>query len=156
MHDRTAAVERLKLRRDSDTLDVAEAAWREAVARAEADPAVGIRHAAIAGDPLYRVYVAAIPLQVGCHFHTRGDEDYAVVEGEGVLHWGAVAGYGREFRVHWEPPVPVRAGDRFVIPEGYAHQLRKTGDRDLVILFGCPDAHVDDRADRTLLEDAPD
>ncbi|MCB0358369.1 MAG: cupin domain-containing protein, partial [Bdellovibrionales bacterium] len=105
----------------------------------------------------YRIHVASIERQVGCHVHRRGDEDYAIVSGAGVLHFAAVDGNSLA------PTVPaaawnqleVCAGDSFVIPEGVAHQLRRTGDAPLTILFGCPDSHLDDSIDRTMLPDAP-
>ncbi len=142
----------LKLKSQGDLLGVSAAQWQNALSQAEADPTVGIRHAQVAGDAQRRVHVAAIPQQVGCHFHARGDEDYAVVQGQGTLHWGDVEAGNV---VRWETPVQVSAGDSFTIPEGYAHQLRRRGDGDLVILFACPDSHLDDDVDRTMLPDAP-
>lgn len=143
-----------------DLLGVSAAQWQSALSQAEPDPSVGIRHAVVAGDAQRRVHVAAIPVQVGCHFHAHGDEDYAVVQGSGVLHWGRVdpelLGQGDEGKaVQWQKPEPVQAGDSFVVPEGFAHQLRRRGDGDLTILFACPDSHLDDTVDRTMLADAP-
>lgn len=76
-----------------------------------------------------------------------------MVEGQGILFLGKVED-GRVLTGSWRS-MPVRTGDSFVIPEGYAHQLRKTGEGDLTILFGCPDSHLNDDMDRTLLPDAP-
>lgn len=142
----------LKLKSQGDLLGVSPAQWQGALSSAEADPTVGIRHAQVDGDAQRRVHVAAIPQKVGCHFHAHGDEDYAVVQGLGTLHWGEVK---EQNIVSWEKPVEVKAGDSFTIPEGFAHQLRRRGDGDLVILFACPDSHLDDDVDRTMLADAP-
>jgi mannose-6-phosphate isomerase-like protein (cupin superfamily) len=150
--ERERASEKLRLRSGGESLGVETAAWQAALGSAVPDPVVNIRHAPIAGSAEYRTHVAAIPRQVGCHFHAEGDEDYAVVAGKGTLHWGKVS---KDGRVAWEQPVEVSEGDSFVIPEGYAHQLRKRGDGDLVIVFGCPDSHLDDDKDRTVLPDAP-
>src|SRR5271168_5388699 len=121
----TFAEEKLRLRRDGHSLEIDAVQWREALKGAEADPVVKIRHAAIKGDPSYRFHVAAIPDRVGCHFHAHGDEDYAVVSGEGTLHWGKVTKGRDGFKADWEEPMPVKTGDSFVIPEGDARQLRK-------------------------------
>ncbi|HEY9816315.1 MAG TPA: cupin domain-containing protein [Candidatus Obscuribacterales bacterium] len=146
---------RLEFNEPAHCLKVQEHLWREALAKAVPDPVVGIRHEAIAGDADYRIHVAAIPHQVGCHFHAQGSEVYEVVEGAGRLHFGQVVSAGGAFEVNWETPVDVATGDRFVIPEGYAHQLRKQGEGELTILFACPDSHLDDAVDRTILPDAP-
>jgi len=145
----------LKLENSGNKLNVSEAEWKKALAVAEPDPIVGIRHAEVSGDKHYRIHVAAIPNKVGCHFHKIGDEDYSIVEGCGKLYWGKVIINNEIFNVNWEEPINVNCGDSFVIPESYAHQLCKLGDSDLTILFGCPDTHIDDNADRFILPDAP-
>jgi len=149
--------EKLQINSDNCGLGVPSASWQKALETAKLDTAVNIRHAAIEGNEQYRTHVAAITDQVGCHFHKLEDEDYAVVSGEGTLHWGEVFGNSKEgLRVEWEKPVDVSTGDSFVIPKGYAHQLRKRGEDDaLIIIFGCPDTNIDDKVDRTLLPDAP-
>ena len=149
------AKQKLRLQLNGGSLGVGKAAWEEALNAAVPDPVVHIRHAPIEGTPEYRTHVAAIPSQVGCHFHAHGDEGYAVVSGKGTLHWGKAVKDLKGYHVEWETPVDVSKGDSFVIPEGYAHQLRKRGDGDLVIIFGCPDSHLNDTEDRTLLADAP-
>lgn len=147
--------QKLQLRSDGGSLGVGELMWQSALNTAVPDPVVHIRHAPIEGTSEYRTHVAAIPSQVGCHFHSYGDEDYAVVSGKGTLHWGKAVPDSKGYHVEWEMPVDVSKGDSFVIPEGYAHQLRKRSDGDLVIIFGCPDSHLNDTEDRTLLADAP-
>ena len=150
-----ADISSIEVNHDGLSLGIAESAWREALAKAVPDPIVGIRHAPIKGDTSYRFHVAAIPTQVGCHFHAHGNEDYAVVSGSGTLYWGKPVRGSDGYSVQWGKPVDVTTGDSFVIPEGYAHQLRKRGAGDLVILFACPDSHLDDTKDRTMLPSAP-
>jgi mannose-6-phosphate isomerase-like protein (cupin superfamily) len=145
----------LQLHSDRQSLGVPESVWRSRLKEAQSDFSVGILHAALTGDSNYRLHVASIPSQVGCHFHAIGNEDYAVVSGAGTLHWGKVGKTNDEYQVTWEQPVAVETGDRFIIPEGYAHQLRSRGEENLVIIFGCPDSHLDDTQDRSLLPDAP-
>ena len=129
--------------------------WESALKKAEPDPAVGIRHAALSGDVNYRVHVARIPRQVGCHFHQHGCETYEVVQGKGVLHFGKVSQSDDGTSIEWNSPVEVFTGDCFLIPEGYAHQLQKHGNEELTILFACPDSHINDEEDRYHLEDSP-
>lgn len=148
--------ELLRLNDPSLRLNSPHSDWQSALANAAPDPAVGIRHAAISGDTICRLHVAAIPRQVGCHFHKIGDEIYEVVQGQGILHFGKVTPNGSSYTVAWQTPLNVSTGDCFVIPEGYAHQLQKCGSTDLTILFACPDAHLDDEGDRYLLLDSPD
>jgi mannose-6-phosphate isomerase-like protein (cupin superfamily) len=149
------AKQKLHLKSEGGSLGIDQTVWQAALDKAVPDPVVHIRHAPVGGTSEYRIHVAAIPLQVGCHFHARGNEDYAVVSGEGTLYWGKAVQDSKVYRVDWETPVDVGKDDSFVIPEGYAHQLRKRGVGDLVILFGCPDSHLNDDEDRTLLADAP-
>lgn len=148
--------DKLKLQSDHGSLGVARSAWKAALGWALPDPIVGIRHAVVDGDAQHRNHVAAISDRVGCHFHAHGNESYAVVEGRGTLYWGKAEKIGKWFGngyavPHPEEPVPVREGDSFTIPEGYAHQLKNEGDGELVIVFSCPDTHLDDKADRTML-----
>ena len=156
-HDHAALSGLLQLRHDNSSLGIADSVWRLALEQATPDPAVGIRHANIQGEANYRIHVAAIPQQVGCHVHRKGNEDYSVVEGEGILHFGLVSEDASRLLVRscdWQQ-ISVTQGDSFIIPEGYAHQLRRTGKGDLTILFGCPDSHLDNSQDRTMLPDAP-
>lgn len=144
----------IKLRSDAKSIGVSRSEWQKSLSEATPDPVVSIRHGEIpGGEPSYRKHVAAIPQQVGCHYHAIGDEDYAVVEGQGILFFGQVTD-GTVEPNEWKS-IEVSTGDSFVIPEGYAHQLRKTGPEALTILFGCPDSHLDNDKDRYLLPDAP-
>lgn len=145
----------LRLNNPDIQLGVARLEWAIALKTAEPDQSVGIRHAALSGDESWRIHVAAIPTQVGCHYHQQGDETYEVVQGEGTLHFGEVVVQGEKSTVEWASPIEVAAGDCFVIPEGYAHQLKSRGAEDLTILFACPDAHIDDAGDRHHLADSP-
>jgi mannose-6-phosphate isomerase-like protein (cupin superfamily) len=145
----------LEFNKPNNRLNIQDQEWRSALSNATPDLAVGIRHAAVSGDSDCRIHVAAIPRQVGCHFHAVGNEVYEVVEGAGCLHFGQVMNSEEPFEIRWQTPVDVTKGDNFVIPEGYAHQLQKQGEGDLTILFACPDSHLDDARDRTILPDSP-
>ena len=133
-------------------LDIDDAIWKKALEKVEPDNVVGILHASLTGDENCRSHVAQIPEKVGAHVHFIGDESYSVVAGEGLLHYGLTNENGN---VEWETPLPVSTGQSFVIPEGCAHQLEKKGGEDLVILFSCPDSHLNDTLDRMMLENSP-
>lgn len=121
--------------------------WKKALQSTKKDTAVGIAHAEVCGNSEYRIHIAAISKKVACHFHQVGNEDYRIVSGTGVLHWGRV----NHAEVSWEEAISVRQKDSFTIPEQCAHQLENTGPEDLIILFGCPDTHL--TSDRTFLAD---
>lgn len=146
------AKEKLKLNSPESAMNILEKDWLEALKKAKPDPVVGILHADLGGRENWRNHVASIPDKVGCHFHEKGDEIYEVVSGSATLYWGKVQ--RREdgsYQVIEEKPVDLRTGDSFVVPEGYAHQLKSTGQTPLVITFACPDSHLDDDQDRTML-----
>ena len=146
--------EKLCLKSDNRGLGISETSWKEALETAIPDPLVHISHAPIeGGNAENRNHVASIPEQVGCHVHLAGDEGYAVVAGKGRLHWGEVVKNSGGWDVKWEEPVDVNKGDSFVIPEGYAHQLQRIGNKDLIIVFACPDTHLE--KDRTVLPNSP-
>jgi mannose-6-phosphate isomerase-like protein (cupin superfamily) len=143
----------LSLRQDSSALAVPESQWRNLLNTAQPDSLARIRRIEISGTPESRIHVASIPQQVGCHFHRVGGELYSVVAGRGTIHFGLVEerADGPVVRVWYQ--LDVRAGDTFTIPQGYAHQLEKAGGQELVILFECPDSHLNE--DRIFLPDSP-
>ena len=149
----TKISELLKLNDNSIRLNIPEQTWRKALGSATVDKTVCIRHSAIAGDASFRTHVAAIPSRVNCHVHQKGREIYEIVEGKGVLRYGQASKTRKGFEVNWAEPLPVKQGDCFVIPEGYAHQLVNQGNKELIILFGCPDSHLDTNQDRAMLQD---
>lgn len=134
---------------------VAEDIWRESLENALPDPVAQIRHAVVGGEAAWRVHVAEIQCKVACHAHFAGEEQYEIVSGAGKLHYGPVITSAGAFQINWQKPLAVKAGDTFLIPEGYAHQLVREGNVPLIILFACPDSHLGN--DRTVLaEFCPD
>jgi mannose-6-phosphate isomerase-like protein (cupin superfamily) len=127
--------------------------WHTALSAATPDGAAGISHAVLCGDAQFRLHVASIPKKVTPHVHFAGSETYQVVQGEGDLFLGTAAQNGGTPTVIWDAPVHVVEGDCFVIQPGTAHQLRRTGNEPLTIIFGCPDTHLDDNADRTIVNE---
>lgn len=64
------------------------------------------------------------------HFHAGTEEIYYILEGRGVM------------RIETEERA-VRTGDGIAIPPGARHQIRNTGDVDLVFLCCCVPAYQD-------------
>lgn len=151
----TVPVTVLKLTKDDPALGLSDEEWTSALKHAAPDPVVGIRHAAIKGDIPDRFHVASIPVRVGCHFHKVGDEDYAVVQGSGTLLFGQVLDPNGTPHVKDWHKLEVTPGDKFTVPAGFAHQLCAAAGARLTIVFRCPDSHLNDSEDRTILPDSP-
>ncbi len=130
---------------------VEEEIWRKALENALPDPVARIRHAIIEGEASWRVHVAEIQHKVACHVHFVGEEQYEVVSGSGKLHYGPVLSNPSGHKIQWQKLLAVTAGDTFIIPEGFAHQLVLDGPAPLIILFACPDSHLGN--DRTVFAD---
>lgn len=62
------------------------------------------------------------------HYHERSEELYLFTAGRGVVRVG-------------EEEREVEAGDCVVIPPGTVHQLRNSGDADLVLVCACSPAY---------------
>ena len=138
--------------------DGEEAVWRAALEKVELDPKANIKHAVLdGGTPSSRHHVALIPNYVGSHYHRVGDETYEIKQGNGRLHYGLVTenADGSVASIDWQTR-DVITGDSFVIPPGYAHQLENLGRTPpLVIIFSCPDSHLNDSQDRHFVEKSP-
>ena len=159
--------DKLQFNSAASRMDIPEDVWKPALDKAEEDPVVHIKHAALDGDENQRNHVALIPDRVGCHVHFQEEEVYEVVSGQGRLHWamvdsysGAIEGWGEdgavfsgEYDIIQQEPIDVKTGDSFILPPGCVHQLQSTSDEPLVITFGCPDSHLDDSVDRTNFAD---
>ncbi|MBU1108436.1 MAG: YaiI/YqxD family protein [Candidatus Riflebacteria bacterium] len=130
---------------------VTETTWRQALAGAEPDLTAKIRHAQLAGDGSWRLHVAEISDKVACHVHGVGLEVYEIISGCGTLYSGPTTMSGSEAKLMNRHSLPVVAGDLFIVPEGYAHQLVSTGSEPLIIIFACPDSHLGE--DRVVMVD---
>jgi len=113
----------------------------EALKVAKKDEAVGIRSIRLSGDDDFAVYGAQIDglKRIGAHYHTKGNEIYQVIDGEGKMHIGNPKEDGK---VEWLEPLEVKTGDCFTIYEGQVHQLENIAPEDLIIIFACPYSHI--------------
>lgn len=121
---------------------IAEASWRTAVSDAKPDLVAQIRHAQLQGDHSWRLHVAEISDKVACHVHRDGIEVYEVISGAGTLYSGPTTSTGNNPTLLTRHQLAVKDGDVFIVPAGYAHQLVRSGDTPLIILFACPDSHL--------------
>ena len=145
---------KLQFNSTASKINIPYQTWKNALQGSIYDTAVGINHAPLSGNNNNRNHVASIDNKVGAHFHTHGDEKYEIVSGSGTLYWGKVnAGNSKNLTISEEKPIKVKAGDSFIIPQTYAHQLVNTCKNPLIITFSCPDSHLDDTQDRTCLND---
>jgi mannose-6-phosphate isomerase-like protein (cupin superfamily) len=145
------ATEKIKLLSAAHGFGIAQNTWREALAKAKPDPVAKIKHAELGGDSSWRVHVAEVGEKVACHVHFEGHEIYEIVSGRGVMLSSPVEKNGSVCSGVRCDSLPVRAGDVFSVPEGFAHQLVRDGDDPLIILFACSDNHLGD--DRMVLPD---
>lgn len=121
----------------------------ENISLAKLDPVVGIRIVSLAGDDAFSFYAAEIgpDKKVGAHYHAEGIEIYQLVEGKGVFHIGKPVGEGK---TTWITSAKVKKGDCFTVQAGETHQLINDQKERLIVLFGCPKAHLSH--DRTMVK----
>lgn len=124
--------------------------WKQALETAKADPVVKIRIAPLTKNESFSMHVTEIApgKKVGAHYHQEGVEVYEILKGKGTLHTA----------IPKQENIPgntksqaVEAGDFFEINSGIIHQLENTGDEPLILVFGCPAAHLS--TDRIITED---
>jgi len=146
----SAAIAIKKLSRQNG-FEIAKDIWQQALARVKPDLVANIKHAELNGDSSWRLHVAEIVDKVACHVHTKGQEIYEIVAGAGLLLSSPVEKVEKDYRLCRCDELSVKTEDVFIVPEGYAHQLVKTGAGPLIIIFACPDTHL--AGDRILLPD---
>lgn len=85
---------------------------------------------------------------LSAHYHTSGSEIYQVLEGEGAMETGALAGG----EICWEDHCQLKAGDVFEILPKVVHRLSNTSKNPLRLIFLTPPSHLSD--DRIFIERA--
>jgi quercetin dioxygenase-like cupin family protein len=111
-----------------------------AIAQAPLDPKVNIKIAPLAGDETMTIYSTMLKpkSQVTAHVHSQGVELYHIVKGQGEIYTGRL----NDQEVSWNLPKKVQEGDVFAIEAGIVHQLKNTGQEDLLLVFVCPPTHL--------------
>ena len=74
------------------------------------------------------------------HYHTEGDDFFAILSGEGLLYTAEFS-EDRKTRVNIKK-TPLKAGDVYAIPPGVIHGIENTGNTDLCILNCAPPTHL--------------
>jgi mannose-6-phosphate isomerase-like protein (cupin superfamily) len=121
--------------------------WKKALATAVLDSTVGIRIAPLTDNISFGMYVTEIlpGKKVSAHYHQEGSEVYEIIHGKGTLYTAP-----SESPSH-HTATAVNAGDFFNIDAKVVHQLVNTGDEPLILIFGCPGAHLG--SDRVVVND---
>lgn len=121
-----------------------------AVANAKRDEAVGIRVTRLTGDDGFSFFGAEVEpgRRLRAHYHAVGIEIYQIITGRGEMHLGDLQPDGE---IIWGEPLTLQPGDCFTIPAGIVHQLANPSAEPLLVIFGCPAAHLG--GDRTLVND---
>lgn len=140
-------------------------------AKHEADPVAGIAIVNLEGETVSnaeqkfhfhgaRVFTSGLehPNFVNPHYHTKGEEPYIILSGEGgEMNLGRVI----DGQVVWDAPRMVKQGDEIEVQEEQVHSLRNTGEEPLDFTFACPDEHLIDNSpehpegDRYIVRDLP-
>ena len=124
--------------------------WKQELSCAHTDKAVGIQIATLLGSEGKGTYITVIPpgSSVTPHYHTKGDEEYHIIQGRGVIRLLPVEPKNKDFQLICKQ---VQAQNSFIIPPGVIHQLINNGDEPLTLIFSCPLAHLMD--DRVVVDD---
>ncbi len=96
--------------------------------------------------------IAIITDSVAIHVHRTGKEFYKIVSGSGEMHTAFVPKNTSSIKKNEISLVEVQKGDVILIPENYAHMLKNTCKNPLIILFICPQSHLQDDGDREFVE----
>jgi oxalate decarboxylase/phosphoglucose isomerase-like protein (cupin superfamily) len=118
--------------------------WKFELQHCAYDAAVGIKIAKLAGDGKFSTYLTAIDpgKSVNAHYHKNGDEHYHIIKGHGEITLIDVASKLKTTN-------QVSAFHSFVVPENTSHQLKNTGNEPLILMFSCPESHLQE--DRFML-----
>jgi mannose-6-phosphate isomerase-like protein (cupin superfamily) len=113
----------------------------EALRCAQLDSKVGIAIVRLAGNDDFALYAAELApgKAVTAHYHSTGVEIYFIAEGDGIMHTGLVKDKNL---VQWNKPLTVKTGDCFNVEAREVHQLQNTADKRLLVVFGCPNSHL--------------
>lgn len=126
---------------------------------AKMDKKVGIKIVKLTGDDKCGMYVAEIApgKSVRPHYHGKGVEIYQILKGQGIMKIGKVIKSFDSDSLRSEPSgsktgqgKKVKSGDCFSIFGGEVHQLFNKAKTKLILLFICPDSHMN--KDRFFIE----
>jgi mannose-6-phosphate isomerase-like protein (cupin superfamily) len=118
--------------------------WEDEINCGENDKFVGIKIAKLSGDKKFSSYVTVIEPGkfVADHYHKCGMEHYHIIQGTGEIKLIDVATGKKEI-------IAVKEHSSFSIHENMSHSLKNTGNCDLLLIFSCPESHLNE--DRFLI-----
>jgi mannose-6-phosphate isomerase-like protein (cupin superfamily) len=108
------------------------------------DEIVGIRITKLTGNTEFSTYLTVIDSgkAVSPHYHKNGDEHYHIIRGRGEIVLTDLVSMKKTI-------IPVDEKISFTVPENTLHQLKNTGEEPLMLMFSCPQSHLNE--DRFLL-----
>lgn len=111
--------------------------WKFELQHCTYDATVGIKIAKLAGDSRFSTYLTAIDPGkcVNAHYHKIGDEHYHIILGCGEITLIDVFSKIKITR-------QVATFNSFVVAANMSHQLRNTSSEPLILMFSCPESHL--------------
>ncbi|KXL53089.1 glucose-6-phosphate isomerase [Anaerotignum neopropionicum] len=94
----------------------------------------------VEGEPSFILAALKPERKLGAHYHTKGQEIYHVLEGQGVMEIGVL----EDGLVKWEESCVLNAGDVFTVPPNMVHRLANTGKASLKLVFLTSPTHLNE------------
>jgi mannose-6-phosphate isomerase-like protein (cupin superfamily) len=112
--------------------------WRKALQNSSYDEKVGIKIARLLTDTALSTFISEIDPGKGvtAHYHMEGNEHYHILQGEGMVEIKNMA-------TQEQSQFQVTSGESFIVPENVLHKLTNTGTIPLILMFSCPERHLD-------------
>ena len=112
--------------------------WESMLNKANHDSKVGIKIAKLNEYNGISTFLTTLDVgkSVTPHFHKEGVEHYHIIQGHGTLHLKNMLD-GTTYSLS------IKAHQSFTIEENILHQLTNNGQSQLVLMFSCPETHLD-------------
>jgi len=112
--------------------------WTFGLQGSKYDNAVGIKIVKLTGDEKFSTYLTMIDPDkaVAAHYHKNGNEHYHIIKGRGQMTL-------TDMENGSTTTMPVGEQSSFVVPENTLHTLKNIGEQPLVLMFSCPESHLD-------------
>lgn len=92
------------------------------------------------GEPSFILAALKPKRKLGAHYHTKGQEIYHVLEGQGNMEIGILA----DGQVQWAESCVLNAGDVFTVLPNMVHRLSNTGETTLKLVFLTSPTHLNE------------
>lgn len=113
--------------------------WNDYLNDAIYDEAVGIRIKKLMGERNFSTYITEILPDkfVKAHYHKKGAEHYHIMSGTGEITLTNLTTRKKEKK-------RVEKYHSFSVPENTIHSLKNIGKEPLLLIFSCPESHLDE------------